>query len=118
AVAEHGEVRGATVEIDPEPDLRALAEAGIDLDDVTDQLLREGVDKFVEPMEKLLDGVGARRQAVYTGRPPTVEATIPDELEHAIAERVHQARTDDIVHRIWKKDATVWGPPGQPEVAD
>ncbi|MEA2255864.1 MAG: transaldolase / glucose-6-phosphate isomerase, partial [Solirubrobacteraceae bacterium] len=27
------------VEIDPEPDLRALAEAGIDLDDVTDQLL-------------------------------------------------------------------------------
>jgi transaldolase/glucose-6-phosphate isomerase len=109
AAADHAEITGATVEIDPEPDLRALAEAGVDLDDVTDKLLRDGVAKFVDPMEKLLDGIGARREAVFTGRPPTVEATIPDDLEPAIAERVRQATREDLVHRIWKKDATVWG---------
>jgi len=118
AAADHATVSGATVEIDPEPDLRALADAGIDLDDVTDTLLRDGVDKFVEPMDKLLDGIGAKREAIFTGRPATVEATIPDDLEPAIAQRVRQARTDDIVHRIWKKDDTVWGPAGQAEVAD
>jgi glucose-6-phosphate isomerase len=25
---------------------------------------------------------------------------------------------EDVAHRIWKKDDTLWGPPGQPEVAD
>jgi transaldolase/glucose-6-phosphate isomerase len=118
AAADHVTVEGATVEIDPEPDLRALADAGVDLADVTDTLLREGVDKFVDPMDKLLAGIGAKREAIFTGRPPTVEATIPDDLEPAIAERVRQARSEHIVHRIWKKDVTVWGQEGQPEVGD
>jgi len=118
AAAEHATVDGATVEIDPEPDLRALAEAGIDLDDVTDKLLRDGVDKFVDPMDKLLDAIGSRREAIFTGRPPTVEATIPDHLQPAIAERVRQAASEDIVRRIWKKDATVWEPADQPEIGD
>ncbi|MCW2958312.1 MAG: tal, partial [Solirubrobacterales bacterium] len=47
AVADHGEVPGNTAEIDPTEDLRTLADAGIDLKDVTDQLLVEGIAKFV-----------------------------------------------------------------------
>ena len=56
AAGDHAEIDGATADEDPTADLQALADAGIDLDDVTDKLLRDGVDKFVEPMEKLLDG--------------------------------------------------------------
>src|SRR3954454_17944999 len=59
AAADHAHIDEAqpnTVEIDPEPDLRALAEAGIDLDEVTAKLLADGVAKFVEPMDKLLEG--------------------------------------------------------------
>src|SRR3954447_16842291 len=55
AAADHAKAEGNTVDIDPEPDLRALADAGIDLDEVTAKLLSDGVDKFVEPMEKLLE---------------------------------------------------------------
>ena len=47
--------------------------------------------KFVEPMDKLLDGHrrrSARRSS--PSRPPTIEADIPDELEPRIAERVAQ----------------------------
>jgi transaldolase len=61
AAGEHAVVHGPTVQIDPKPDLRALADAGIVLDRVADQLLREGVEKFVEPMEKLLEGIEAKR---------------------------------------------------------
>jgi len=31
--------------------LTALADAGIDIDDVTDKLLRDGIDAFVTPMQ-------------------------------------------------------------------
>jgi transaldolase len=62
AAADHAEITGPTVLEDPAPVLEALREAGIDLDDVTDTLLRDGVDKFVEPMEKLLAGLEAKRE--------------------------------------------------------
>src|SRR3954469_10254578 len=118
AAADHANVDSNTVEIDPEPDLRALADAGIDLDEVTDKLLRDGVDKFVEPMTKLLEGIDEKREAIVTQRPPTIQARIPDDLEPRIAERVRTAMVEDVAHRIWKKDDTLWGPPGQAEVAN
>ena len=49
---------------DPSADLEALAAAGIDLDDVTDQLLREGIDAFMVPMKKLLDGIETKRAEI------------------------------------------------------
>src|SRR3954469_11259225 len=118
AAADHANVEGSTVEIDPEPDLRALADAGIDLDEVTAKLLADGVDKFVEPMEKLLEGSGEKRDAIVTSRPPTIQAQIPDDLEPRIAERVRKAMVEDVAHRIWKKDDTLWGPAGQAEVSN
>jgi len=36
---------------------RALADAGIDMEDVTKTLLDEGIDKFVEPFDKLIAGI-------------------------------------------------------------
>lgn len=64
AAREQSEVTEPRATIDPSETLQALADAGIDLDDVTDQLLRDGVDKFVEPMEKLLAGLDDKRQKV------------------------------------------------------
>jgi transaldolase len=51
ACAERLEVRGSTVCEDPGPVLAMLAEAGIDMGDVTAKLLRDGIDAFVTPME-------------------------------------------------------------------
>ncbi len=118
AAADHANIEGNTVEIDPEPDLRALAEAGIDLDEVTAKLLSDGIDKFVEPMDKLLEGLDEKREAIVTSRPPTIRADIPDDLEPRIAERVRKAMVEDVAHRIWKKDDTLWGPAGQAEVSN
>jgi len=64
AAGAEGGVTGATGAEDPAADLQALADAGIDLDDVTDQLLREGIDAFMVPMQKLLDGIEAKRVAI------------------------------------------------------
>jgi transaldolase len=42
--------------------LERLAEAGVDYDDVTDTLEREGVQKFSDSFEELLEGISAKRR--------------------------------------------------------
>ena len=56
AVADHGEVRGDRVRPfydDAAAHMKALAEAGIDYDDVIEALIKEGVDKFVVAWDEL-----------------------------------------------------------------
>ncbi len=66
AFRDHGRVRPSLAE-DLEGAarrLRALAELGIDLDRATAELQREGVTKFVEPYERLLATLEARRASL------------------------------------------------------
>jgi glucose-6-phosphate isomerase len=118
AAAREGDVTGATAAQDPSADLDALREAGIDIDDVTAKLLRDGIEAFVVPMTKLLDGIEAKREAIVTGRPDAIEADLPAALEQAVAGRLRRAADDDVVHRIWHRDGTLWGPEGTPEVTN
>jgi transaldolase / glucose-6-phosphate isomerase len=119
AVGDHGEIEGATAELDPADDLRRLEEAGIDLHDVTDQLLTEGIAKFVTPMVKLMAGIESKREAIVTHRPPTFDANLPDELEQGVRERIESARDQDVARRVWQKDPTLWGgDDGTPELAN
>ena len=64
---DHGEVRGLTVEEDVEgarATLDALAKAGVDYDDVTATLEREGVEKFDASFKELLDEVARKRDTL------------------------------------------------------
>jgi transaldolase / glucose-6-phosphate isomerase len=108
----------ASADRDPSAELKALADAGIDMTDVTDKLLRDGVDAFVVPMEKLLAGIESKREAIVTGRPATIEAWLPDELEPAISARARAAVEAEVAQRIWRKDDTLWGEHGAPEVGN
>ena len=64
ATADHGDIREGSGLEDPAEDLAKLRDAGIDMEDVTGKLLRDGVDKFVTPMEKLLEGLEGKRGEV------------------------------------------------------
>jgi transaldolase/glucose-6-phosphate isomerase len=109
AVADHGEVPGVTGEEEASADLERLKAAGIDLKDVTDQLLIEGIAKFVTPMVKLMAGIESKREAIVTHRPTTFDANLPDDLEPDVRTRIERARAEDVARRIWKKDPTLWG---------
>jgi transaldolase / glucose-6-phosphate isomerase len=116
AVADHGEVKGPTAERDPTEDLKALADAGIMFDRVTDELLEEGVKQFEDAMAALLSGIGERRAAVITGRPPTIQAKLPSELQRPVADRVKRAVDEGVAPRVWRRDPSLWGGPGVPEI--
>ena len=117
AAAEKAEIKGATADQDPSETLEALAEAGIDMGDVTKTLLDDGIEKFVEPFDQLIAGVESSKEAAITGRPPTIDSSIPDELEPSLAERVKTAVDEGVARRVWRKDETLWGGPG-PEIGD
>ena len=68
ACAAELEVEPDTAEIDPSADLAELADAGIDMDDVTDKLLRDGIDKFVEPFDALVASIESTREGIAAGR--------------------------------------------------
>ena len=112
AVAERGRIEPGSAERDPSADLAALEQAGIDMSDVTKQLLEEGITAFVTPMNKLLAGIDSVRQGVLTGRPDAITALMPAELADAVAERVHTAVDADVARRVWAKDESLWGGPG------
>ena len=48
----------------------------------------------------------------------TVEARIPDALLAAVEDRLARARAEDLAGRLARGDATLWGPPDAPEIAD
>ncbi|MBV8430953.1 MAG: bifunctional transaldolase/phosoglucose isomerase [Solirubrobacterales bacterium] len=116
AFADHGKVTGPTAEEDPAEDLRALAEAGVDMQDVTDELLVDGVKQFEDAMNRLLAGIEVERTAVVTGKPKTIEARLPRDAQDAIAQRVKQAMAENVAPRVWRRDPTLWGGPGVPEI--
>ncbi|HEV3056052.1 MAG TPA: bifunctional transaldolase/phosoglucose isomerase, partial [Solirubrobacteraceae bacterium] len=116
AVADHGEVDGVTAEEDPTAALEALAEAGIDMKQVTDELLDDGVKQFDDAIQRLLAGIDERRAAIVTGAPPTIHARLPDQVQGATAERVNKALSERVAERIWRRDPSLWGGPGVPEI--
>jgi len=64
AFQHHGDVKPDSLTSDVEEAeqlLVSLREAGIDYDDVTDTLEREGVQKFADSFEELLEGIRAKR---------------------------------------------------------
>lgn len=67
AFLDHGQIVPNSVERDADTAgrvMRSLAEAGIDFEQVTSQLLVEGVRKFIDPFDALLDTLAERREAL------------------------------------------------------
>jgi transaldolase/glucose-6-phosphate isomerase len=118
ACAEELEVSGATADQDPTSDLERLEAAGIDMGDVTKTLLREGIDKFVDPFDAMIGGIEIAREGIVTGRPTTIKSAIPDELEPPVIERVQTAERENVAKRIWSHDESLWGGPGVSEIGN
>lgn len=66
AVADHGDITGDTIRPHRENawnTLAAVRAAGVDLDDVSEVLEREGVEKFETSWNDLLESVNAKLEA-------------------------------------------------------
>ena len=87
--------------------LRELAEAGIQMDKVTQQLQSDGVEAFANDYRRLIETVEAKRQVMLTGIMARQEAALAG-FEVDIEDALARLERDRILPRIWDKDPSVW----------
>lgn len=89
--------------------LQRLAELGIDLDEVTDQLLEEGVAKFIKPFDSLLETISAQRQKILAeGERRQRWETALGNYQDIVDKAREELAENQVLQRLWNKDYTLW----------
>ncbi len=109
AFREHGEVRRSLDEnVDlAKRQLQQLAEAGIDLDRVTNELEVEGVEAFTKSFESLLAALTKTSKDIRAGKGPRQWHSL-GRLQPAVDAQLAKLQKDDAPRRLWAKDSTLW----------
>jgi transaldolase / glucose-6-phosphate isomerase len=89
-------------------DLVQLAELGIDLDGVTQQLLDDGVASFAKAFKALMDSISTRRKDLLVEWEQLSVAL--HEYQPAVDAALREMEDKNVVGRIWAHDHTVWKP--------
>ncbi len=121
AFREHGEVRRSLDEnVDlSKRQLRQLAEAGVDLDQVTHELEVEGVELFTKSFESLLATLAKVSKEIKAGKGPRQWQSL-GRLQPAVDARLAKLQKDEAPRRLWAKDSTLWSsdPAKREEIRD
>jgi transaldolase/glucose-6-phosphate isomerase len=87
--------------------LERLGDLGIDIDQVTQELEDEGVEKFNRPYDRLFETLEKQRQLVLHETPdPQTISYGPDEKE--VRARIENLKDGQFVSRLWRKDPSLW----------
>jgi transaldolase/glucose-6-phosphate isomerase len=110
AFRDHGKLR-ASLEEDVTGAMDVLEElekVGISLDKVTDDLLADGLKKFVEPFSKLLKAVERRCREANKARINGQSHSLPAALAAEVARRLKDWDAQGGTRRLWAGDASLW----------
>jgi transaldolase/glucose-6-phosphate isomerase len=109
AFREHGEVRRSLDEnVDlAKRQLKQLAEAGVDLDQVTHELEVEGVASFTKSFQDLLATLTQASKDIRTGKGPRQWYSLGT-LQPAVDAQLSKLQKADAPRRLWAKDSTLW----------
>ena len=110
AFRDHGEV-APTLEVgldEARDQLAHLADLGVDLDAITRKLQDDGVAKFSESFESLMETIAGKRERLLAGWQHQAFSLGSHQaaVDRALA-RMEEAR---VIARIWDHDHTVWKP--------
>ncbi len=84
--------------------LASLTDLGIDLDQVTYELLIEGVEKFSQPFASLMRSIAEKCRSLQGGR---LEAQL-GAYEELVAGALEEIARDEILARLWDHDYHIW----------
>jgi transaldolase / glucose-6-phosphate isomerase len=119
AFRDHGRA-AATLEIGMDEaanELKRLADLGISLDRITEQLLKEGIEAFDSSFRKLVAALDQKRRVLVADVMPREEFRL-GALEPAVEKRLRQWQTESLGRRIWARDYTVWSKEPAPELTN
>jgi transaldolase / glucose-6-phosphate isomerase len=88
--------------------LDELERSGISLQKITDDLLEDGIKKFVDPFTKLLKAVERRCREANRARINAQTHSLPARLDGAVKEKLQWWEEQGGTHRLWAGDASLW----------
>jgi transaldolase / glucose-6-phosphate isomerase len=110
AFRDHGTVRNSvTADVeDAAQTLAALERAGISLDDVTAQLVTDGVKLFCDSFDTLNGALAAKRQRMLGKAQNSQAVVLAEPLTKEVGRAAETWRTKGNIRRLWSGDATLW----------
>lgn len=114
AFRERGKVAETITESmdEAERQIESLETLGIDLDDITDRLKREGVKKFAGSYDHLLATLERERRRLLGKRASGRQVLHPGVAIGPIGRRLVSWQDEGFARRLWGHDRSLWG--GQP----
>ena len=85
-----------------------LAQEGVDLDEVTSELVRAGVEQFMEAQSKLLASVEQSLRTPAETHAATLVRSLPAALAGQVDAAIEDWRGGGKVARLWARDARLW----------
>ena len=85
-----------------------LEKLGIDLNEVTKKLQKEGVSAFAKSFETLKAGIKEKQDILLAGKRSLIVSL--GGYEEAIDKAIFAIKTEEIMRRIWDHDYTIWNP--------
>jgi transaldolase/glucose-6-phosphate isomerase len=112
AFRDHGEAKPDAIEHDLEGARAMLAELeaqGISLKEVTDELVKDGVQQFADAFDKLFGAIAEQRRALIEGERAGLEIRPGSaEMKAACAAEMETWRKEGRVRQLWTGDKSLW----------
>jgi len=110
AFRDHGRPRPSLVEdIEAAHDhMDTLQKLGFSMDQVTTNLLNEGLKLFSEAFHKLLTAVEKSTQGRLTAKVSRQTYKLPAEIAGLVKAQVNDWRAEGKVRRLWERDRSLW----------
>ncbi|MCP3464231.1 bifunctional transaldolase/phosoglucose isomerase [Bradyrhizobium sp. CCGUVB23] len=110
AFRDHGKLRDS-LEENVEEAARVLEElerSGISLDEITEELVKEGVKLFADAADKLYGAVASKRATVLGTAIDRQHLALGEGLGKAVTKNTEEWRASAKIRRLWRHDKSVW----------
>ena len=110
AFRDHGKLRDSLEENidDAKRVLAGLEKSGISLDDITAELVRDGVKLFADAADKLYGAVAHKRAAVIAGSVDQQKLALGATISKAVETSTEEWRASGKIRRLWQHDKSIW----------
>jgi transaldolase / glucose-6-phosphate isomerase len=112
AFRQHGKVTSDVIEQDvagARAMLAELEEHGVSLGEVTEELVKDGVQQFADAFDKLFGAIARRRRTLLEGEYARLEiGPGSPEMKTAFQEEMEVWRKDGRIRRLWAGDKSLW----------
>src|SRR6201746_1536105 len=88
--------------------LAELEKSGISLDDITAELVRDGVKLFADAADKLYGAVAHKRAVVLGHGIDRQELKLGHDIGKAVETATEEWRASAKIRRLWQKDGAIW----------